>query len=102
MGKFNVSLLPADAGDKGAAVAQLLHLSKKYRALYVGDDRTDEDVFSLHHPGLFTVRVGNDISTAADYVIKDHEAIKFLLDLLLALLPESSLTDQLQRGARRR
>jgi trehalose 6-phosphate phosphatase len=102
MGKFNVSLLPADAGDKGTAVAQLLHLSKKYRALYVGDDRTDEDVFSLHHPGLFTVRVGNDISTAADYVIKDHEAIKFLLDLLLALLPESSQTELLQRSARRR
>ena len=101
LGKFNVSLLPADAGDKGFAVAQLLLLSQKYRALYVGDDSTDEDVFSLHHPGLFTVRVGDDVSTAADYVIKDHEAIKFLLDLLLALLPQSSQSEQLQRSARR-
>jgi hypothetical protein len=40
--------------------------------------------------------------TAADYVIKDHGAIKFLLDLLLALLPESSQSEQLQRSARRR
>jgi trehalose 6-phosphate phosphatase len=100
IGIFNVSLLPADAGDKGSAVEQLLLLSQKNRALYVGDDSTDEDVFSLHHPDLFTVHVGNDVSKAADYVIKDHEAIKALLDLLLALLPQSSGIQPIRRRAR--
>jgi trehalose 6-phosphate phosphatase len=100
-GKFNISLLPANAGDKGFAVVQLLLLSQKYRALYVGDDSTDEDVFSLHHPGLFTVRVGDEDATAADYVIEDHEDIGRLLDLLLALLPGSSRTELMHRGTRR-
>lgn len=87
IGKFNASLLPAGAGDKGRAVEQLLHLSQQYRALYVGDDTTDEDVFALHHPGIFTVRVGDDVPTAADYGIQGHEDVKPLLDLLLTLLP---------------
>jgi trehalose 6-phosphate phosphatase len=100
-GKFNISLLPANAGDKGFAVAQLLLLSQKYRALYVGDDSTDEDVFSLHHPGLFTVRVGNEDGTAADYVIEDHQSIRQLLDLLLTLLPGSSRTQPMHRSTRR-
>ena len=100
-GKFNVSLLPPGAGDKGRAVKQLLTLSQQYRALYVGDDTTDEDVFALHHPDIFTVRVGDDFPTVADYVIKDHEAIKPLLDLLLALLPESSQNALIQFSARR-
>ena len=100
-GKFNASLLPASAGDKGRAVEQLLILSQQYRALYVGDDTTDEDVFALHHPGIFTVRVGDDVPTAADYVIKGHEDIKPLLDLLLALLPEASQTALIQFSARR-
>ena len=100
-GKFNVSLLPANAGDKGFAVEQLLLLSQTYRALYVGDDSTDEDVFSLHHPGLFTVRVGDEAVTAADYVIEDHEDIGRLLDLLLALLPDLSGTKLVHRGTLR-
>ncbi len=100
-GKFNASLLPPGAGDKGRAVEQLLILSQQFRALYVGDDTTDEDVFSLHHSDIFTVRVGDDFPTAADYVIKDHEAIEPLLDLLLALLPESSQNPLIQFGARR-
>ena len=98
-GKFNVSLLPANSGDKGFAAEQLLLLSKKYRALYVGDDSTDEDVFSLHHPGIFTVRVGDELATAADYVIENHEAITQLLDLLLAWLPEPSRTELIQRSS---
>lgn len=100
-GKFNVSLLPANSGDKGVAAAQLLLLSKKYRALYVGDDSTDEDVFSLHRPDMFTVRIGDEVSTAADYVIKDQKAIKQLLDLLLSWLPPSSQTESTHRSAPR-
>lgn len=97
-GKFNRSLLPANAGDKGFAVAQLLLLSQKYRALYVGDDSTDEDVFSLHNPGLFTVRVGDEGVTAADYVNEDQGDIGRLLDLLLVLLPFSSRTELMHLG----
>jgi trehalose 6-phosphate phosphatase len=86
-GKFNISLLPADAGDKGAAVRQLLQTFPTYRAIYVGDDRTDEDVFVMRHPDIFSVRVGTELPTAADYSIKDQDDIKRLLDLLLEILP---------------
>lgn len=100
-GKFNVSLLPPNAGDKGCAVEQLLRLSRQYRALYVGDDITDEDVFALRHPDIFPVRVGADVTTAADYVIKNHEDITQLLDWLLMLLPESSPTELVPRSLSR-
>lgn len=101
-GKFNASLLPANVGDKGTAVRQLLQMSQIHRALYVGDDSTDEDVFSMHHPDIFSVRVGADLQTEADYVIKDHDDIKLLLNLLLSLLPlpaspsDKAETDSLQ------
>ena len=88
-GKFNISLLPADAGNKGHAVLQLLASSSCERALYVGDDDTDEDVFMLHHPALFAVRVGADVPTAADYVISDHHDVEMLLELLLFALTET-------------
>lgn len=86
-GKFNVSLLPPDAGDKGRAVQQLLTLSNRSGALYVGDDQTDEDVFKRRDAAIFSVRVGEAISTDADYQIQDHQAMEPLLDLLLTLLP---------------
>jgi len=101
IGKFNTSLLPPGAGDKGLAVERLLVLSNQSRALYVGDDATDEDVFALHHPDIFSVRVGDDFPTAADYVIKDHEAIKPLLDVLLAMLSASSQNALMQLNSRR-
>ena len=100
-GKFNVSLLPPNAGDKGCAVEQLLRLSRQYRALYIGDDITDEDVFVLHHPDIFPVRVGVDAPTAADYVIKNHDDITQLLDWLLMLLPASSPTALVTRSLSR-
>lgn len=100
-GKFNVSLLPPKAGDKGQAVKQLLELSPGYRAMYVGDDQTDEDVFTLHHPAIFTVHVGDVVRSAASYSIPDHAAVVPLLDLLLALLPCSAPETSMALGPHR-
>ncbi len=87
-GKCIISLLPADRGDKGEAVRQLLKFTRREAALYIGDDVTDEDVFRLPIPGLFSVRVGADAMTAARWHIDDHAAISHLLDALLRCLPE--------------
>lgn len=100
-GKFNLSLLPPNAGDKGQAVQKLLALSPEGGALYVGDDQTDEDVFALHHPALFSVRVGDEALSAASYAIADHAAIVPLLDLLLELLPATVTETQMASGSRR-
>ncbi len=86
-GKCIFSLLPAGRGDKGEAVRQLLRFTRRDAALYVGDDVTDEDVFRLPEPGIFTVRVGHSTESAARWYIADYHAIRALLDMLLRCLP---------------
>jgi trehalose 6-phosphate phosphatase len=68
-GKCVVNLLPADAIDKGQALAALLDLTGTAGALYAGDDTTDEHVFDLPGERVLGVRVGRDVrSRAALYV----------------------------------
>lgn len=86
-GKCVFSLLPGGRGDKGEAVRQLMRFTHSEVALYVGDDVTDEDVFRLPDPGIFSVRVGRDSATAARWSIEDHQAIVTLLDVLLRCVP---------------
>ena len=86
-GKAVFNLLPPGASDKGGAVHELMALTRASRALYAGDDVTDEHVFALDRHDLFTVRVGEGRDSAADYVIPDHQAIVPLLDLLIDYLP---------------
>lgn len=86
-GKAVFNLLPPGASDKGGAVHELMRLTRASRALYAGDDVTDEHVFSLGRDDLFTVRVGTGEDSAAEYFIPDHEAIVQLLDLLIEYLP---------------
>ena len=90
-GKNVFNLLPAAALDKGQAVLQLLAQAKVLQAIYVGDDVTDEDVFKLRHPEIFTVRVGGDEQSAAAYCIPDYQSIGALLDLLLACLARHAI-----------
>ncbi len=87
-GKFLFSVLPSGAGDKGSAVLALLAQAGHQRALYVGDDVTDEDVFRLAHPALFTIRVGRDADSAARWRLDDTEEVARLLDWLVEALPE--------------
>lgn len=86
-GKAVFNLLPPGASDKGGAVHELMSLTRASRALYAGDDVTDEHVFSLGRDDLFTVRVGPGDDSTAAYYIPDHEAIVQLLDLLIEYLP---------------
>ncbi len=87
-GKYLFSLLPADRGDKGEAVLQLLRFTGAGAALYVGDDVTDEDVFRLAHPDILSVRVEPSGASAAHWYIADHDAMLPLLDTLLDFLPQ--------------
>lgn len=81
-GKCVYNLLPHQNLDKGQALIRLLKISKMKRALYIGDDDTDEDVFRLKIPELFTVRVGNCRTSQAQYYIKNQSEINSVLEAL--------------------
>ena len=74
---------------KGNAVRWILEATGDPNTLgvYVGDDLTDEDAFSMLPEGV-TVRVGNNANTAAQYCIPKQESVQEFL-AWLAELPEA-------------
>lgn len=86
LGKKVVNLVFPQAAHKGAAVLALLKLSKKRRAIYVGDDVTDEDVFRLEDPRVFTIRVGRKRDSSAAYFLPAQRDIDTFLRALLKQL----------------
>jgi trehalose 6-phosphate phosphatase len=90
-GKEAVSIVSQSAPSKGIALRAELVRLKCDRAVYVGDDETDEDVFSLTDDGLslFAIRVGRKNHSRAGYFLRNQEEIDFLLRLLLQLSSSS-------------
>lgn len=86
-GKQAVSIVSEDAPNKGGALKAALARLKCNRALYVGDEETDEDVFALsgRQPFLFTIRVSREQSSRADYFLRNQKEIDDLLRFLLEL-----------------
>ena len=78
-GKAVVNLLPAGAPDKGDALRALIEATRATRVLYVGDDDTDEAVFTLDVPGVLSVRVEPDDSTAAALFLREQVEVLELL-----------------------
>jgi trehalose 6-phosphate phosphatase len=82
-GKLVFNLLPEGAPHKGLALQQTRAHAGCDTAIYVGDDGTDEDVFSLDEPGrLLALRVGESRRSQAAYFIRNQREIDALLDLL--------------------
>lgn len=83
-----VNVLPADAPNKGdalvALLAPLVARGVTDRALFIGDDVTDEDAFArrVDQP-IVAVRVGPTPETAASHVLRDQRAIDTLLERLI-------------------
>jgi len=85
-GRLVVNLIPARAPNKGAALLALRSAEHADIALYVGDDITDEDVFTIDQPGrLLSVRVGECDASAAAYYLRDQGEVDDLLTGLIAL-----------------
>jgi trehalose 6-phosphate phosphatase len=79
-GKLVVNVVPFHAPNKGEALLRLRALEGADTALYVGDDVTDEDVFTIDQPGrLFTIRIGMSNSSAAAYYLRQQRDIDALL-----------------------
>lgn len=84
-GKSVVNLLPPNAPHKGIAVLELLQKSEMKNVFYIGDDDTDEHVFSLSELGdqLFTVRVGQKKTSRAKHFIRRQIEINRVLELIV-------------------
>ncbi len=82
-GKQVIDVLPDAPINKAVALDWLCQQNGYDRAVYVGDDRTDEDVFSLTSRRLLSIRVGRRIGSAARFYIPDQRAIDRLLRALI-------------------
>lgn len=89
-GKLVVNLVPEGAPHKGIALGAARARASCDTAVYVGDDVTDEDVFSLDEPGrLLTIRVGQHRSSRAQFFIENQPAMDELLSRLNELCPSA-------------
>lgn len=87
-GKCVLNLLPSLALQKGAGLCRAMEALKNARALYIGDDDTDEDVFRLPaRAGVLGIRVGHQAGSQAPLYLYGQLEMDQLLDHLLARLP---------------
>jgi trehalose 6-phosphate phosphatase len=81
-GKAVYNLVPLGGPHKGVALTQLLKVTGLNCALYIGDDDTDEDVFSLPDHRILSVRVGQKKGSAAKYYLRNQSEIDRLIRTL--------------------
>lgn len=86
-GKCVVNLLPIHASNKAQALLTLWQRFHCHRAIFVGDDDTDESVFELCTKGmqLLGIHVGYSQHSHAQYYLKNQRTIDRLLKQLLSL-----------------
>jgi trehalose 6-phosphate phosphatase len=78
---FNIA--PEHAPNKGTALTEFMKQANCTAAIYVGDDRTDEDAFRLELPSLAAIRVGRREHSAAPYFLEAQTETDRLIELLL-------------------
>jgi trehalose 6-phosphate phosphatase len=88
-GKMVMELRPDVAWHKGAALGFLrsaLHEDRAAPALFIGDDRTDEDAFRALPPGSWAIIVAEAVpaATAASAWLRDPAEVAALLERLAA------------------
>ncbi|OFZ30045.1 MAG: trehalose-phosphatase [Bdellovibrionales bacterium RIFCSPHIGHO2_01_FULL_40_29] len=90
MGKSVLNLIPMGAPHKGIALMELMLETGATRALYVGDDDTDEDIFSLPDERIFSVRIGKKKLSHAKYFLERQSEITLLLKKIVQLNAEKN------------
>ena len=85
-GKCVVNLLPMDAADKYDALYALQRTEGSINALFVGDDETDESVFSRARADWLTIRVGQSGDSAAGYYLNSQSEMVALIQRIDRLI----------------
>ncbi len=89
-GKQVLNILPAGAPHKGLALERELLKLRCNKAIYIGDDDTDEDVFALpRRDRLLSIRVGLKNDSLARYFIRSQREIDRLIQKLIELRARS-------------
>lgn len=85
-GKQVMNLLPIGAPHKGIALLKERTRLGCDTAIYIGDDETDEDVFSLDQPGnLLSIRVGKKRTSSASFYLKNQREMDAFIQYLIRL-----------------
>jgi trehalose 6-phosphate phosphatase len=84
----SVNLLPRDGPNKGTALNRALELSGCSGAVYLGDDRTDEDAFSIAADKVLGIRIGAANASRARFHLTSQQEIDRLLLALASLRRE--------------
>ena len=85
-GKLILNVLPPGSPHKGDALLRVFRESRKKKLFFIGDDVTDEKVFELKHKALFSIHVGTNKKSAAQYFISRQTEINWVLRSLLKQL----------------
>lgn len=85
-GKFAVNLLPMEAPSKGEALSTAMDRFGLKRAIYFGDDATDEEAFKLKCVDVLGVHIGKDDQTAAAYYLNRQSELLELLNSMVLML----------------
>jgi trehalose 6-phosphate phosphatase len=85
-GRASVNLIPRRGPNKGRALKHICRVEGCARAIYVGDDGTDEDAFGALRPDrLISIRVGRNEQSLASFTLRSQRDLDALLRLLIAL-----------------
>jgi trehalose 6-phosphate phosphatase len=84
---FNIA--PDGAPNKGTALTAFMQMAQRTAAIYVGDDRTDEDAFRLELPSFAAIRVGRREHSAAPFFLEAQTDMDRLIETLLDGAPDT-------------
>ena len=94
MGKQSINVLPPGQAGKGSAASALMTHLHRDGLFYIGDDETDETVFSLTEGLVMGVRVGAVNGSRARYYLDHQGEVQEVLRLLTRHLePAAALGD---------
>jgi trehalose 6-phosphate phosphatase len=77
-GKYLLNLIPPGSPHKGLALKEVMRLSQRPFALFVGDDDTDEDGFRQKGP-ILSIRIGKKRGSAAEFYLPNQKDVGRLL-----------------------